>query len=282
MTSSLASRPAQLGRFEGAEPLRLRDVVVAEWTKLRSLRSTAWSFAAYVAASIGFSVLATSLYTAKWEHLGAADRRQMIEDPIGLILQPGALWGQIALCVLGAMIFTGEYSTGMIRSSMLAVPRRTPVLLAKAGVLAGLTFAVAEIVAFTSFFAGRAIISQHVPISLGDPGVLRAVVGTGIYLALTALFALSIGAVVRHVAGAITLVLALTLVLPAVSSVLPGRSGTYLADYIPGGQAGQMIMSSGHGSRTYILSPWQGLAVCCAWTAVALVFAAMSLSRRDV
>lgn len=282
MTTSVASRSALQGKFDPTEPLRLRDVVAAEWTKIRSLRSTVWSFTAFVVGSVGFSMLATSLYTAKWDHLTTADRRQMIEDPIGLILQPGALWGQIALCVLGAMIFAGEYSTGMIRSSLLAVPRRTPVLLAKAAVLAGLTFAVAEIVAFTSFFAGQAVISKHVPISLGDPGVLRAVVGAGVYLAVTALFALSIGTIVRHVAGAITLVLALTLVLPTVSGVLPGRIGTYLADYIPGGHAGQMIMSSGHGSSTYILSPWQGLAVSCAWTVLTLSLAALSLSRRDV
>lgn len=234
MTASVARRPARLGQFDPAEPLRLRDVVAAEWTKMRSLRSTAWSFAAYVALSIGFSVLATALYTARWDHLQPVDRQQMVEDPIGLILQPGALWGQIALCVLGAMIVAAEYSTGMIRSGMLAVPRRTPVLFAKAGVLAGLTFVVAEIVAFTSFFAGRAIISKHVVVSLGDPGVLRAVVGAGVYLALTALFAVSIGTIVRHVAGAITLVLALMLVLPTVSGVPPGRGGTYLADYIPG------------------------------------------------
>ena len=116
--------------------VRFQDIALSEWTKIRSLRSTAWSFAALVVVSVGFSILATSIYTANWDHLSADDRVNMVEDPIGLILQPGAAWGQIAMCVLGVLLFAGEYSTGMIRATMLAVPRRTPVLAAKFAVLA--------------------------------------------------------------------------------------------------------------------------------------------------
>ena len=243
----------------------LADVVVSEWTKLRSLRSTVWSFAALAVLSLGLTVLATSIYTAGWEKLSADDRRQMVEDPIGLILQPGALWGQIALCVLGVLIFASEYSTGMIRTTMLAVPRRTPVLAAKAIIFACATFVVAECMALLSFFVGKAIISPHVSVSLSDPGVPRAIVGTGLYLALIGLLALSIGAIVRHVAGAITLVLAMVVVVPTLGSLLPGNAGEYVSKFVPGGTAGATIMSSGRGSDS-VVSPWQGF----------------SLNRRDV
>jgi hypothetical protein len=263
------------------ERVQFRDVATSEWTKLRSLRSTGWSFAGYVLLSVGMSVLATSLYSGNWDHLSADNRRSVMQDPIGLILQPGGLWGQVAICVLGAILFATEYSTGTVCATMLAVPRRTPVLAAKAAVFAAATFVVSEVVAFTSFFLGRAIISKRVPVSMGDPGVLRAIVGSGLALAVVGLFALSIGVIVRHVAGAITLVIALITVVPTIVSALPGKLGDYLAAYLPGGGAVDTIMSSGRGSGS-VVSPWQGFAIGCAWTTIALMLAAASLRRRDV
>ncbi len=261
--------------------VRFQDIALSEWTKIRSLRSTAWSFAALVVVSVGFSILATSIYTANWDHLSADDRVNMVEDPIGLILQPGAAWGQIAMCVLGVLLFAGEYSTSMIRATMLAVPRRTPVLAAKFAVLAAVTFVVAEIVAFGSFFVGQAIMRSHVSVSLGDPDVLRAIVGYGLYLALVGVLALSIGAIVRHVAGAIVLMIALTLVLPTVFSGLPGKLGRYLSTYMPSPQAGLQVMSTGRGGDA-VVSPWQGFGVGCVWTALAVLLAITLLNKRDV
>lgn len=272
MTSVAASRP---------DRIQFGDVVASEWTKLRSLRSTTWAFVAYIALSVGFCVLATSLTTANWQHASASDRRDALDDPIGLILQPGGVWGQIAICVLGVLLFAGEYSTGMVRASMLAVPRRAPVLAAKAAVFAAVTFAVAEVVAFASFFIGRAIIAKHVLVSLGDPGVLRAVLGTGLALAVIGLFAMSLGILVRHQAGAITLTIGVVTVLPTVLSGVPGRLGEYLKTYVPGGNAVGEIMSSGHNPDS-VVSPWQGFAIACAWTAIALTLATVSLRRRDV
>jgi ABC-2 type transport system permease protein len=113
-------------------------LLLAEWTKLRSLRSTIWSLAAMVALTLGITGLATALYMGQWDSLPPADRQHLLADPIGLILQPGASYGQIAVCVLGVMVIAGEYATGMIRTSLLAVPRRTPMLAAKATVFAAL------------------------------------------------------------------------------------------------------------------------------------------------
>ncbi len=261
--------------------IRFGDVVASEWTNLRSLRSTGWSFAGYVLLSVGMSTLATSLYTGNWDHLGADDRRSMVQDPIGLILQPGGIWGQIAICLLGVILFASEYSTGTVRASMLAVPRRTPVLAAKGVVFAAVTFVVAEVVAFTSFFVGQAIISEHVSISLGDPGVLRAILGCGLYLALVGLLALSVGVIVRHLAAAIAFVITMVIALPTVANLLPDSVNDYVSTYLPGGEAGSEIMSSGRATGS-VVSPWQGFGVACAWTAIALTLAAVSLRRRDV
>jgi ABC-2 type transport system permease protein len=254
-------------------------LLLAEWTKLRSLRSTLWSLAAMVALTLGITGLATALYMGQWDSLPPADRQHLLADPIGLILQPGASYGQIAVCVLGVMVIAGEYATGMIRTSLLAVPRRTPMLAAKATVFAALVFVVAELIAFPSFFLGRANLDRHVPVSLGDPGVLRAVVGLGLYLAGMGLFALAIGALVRHVAGAIACVLGLVLVVSNLTGLLPGRLGEYVNAYLPS-NAGQQLLSSGQ-DPGQLLSPWQGFGVLCVWTALLLGAAAWQLQRRD-
>jgi ABC-2 type transport system permease protein len=265
-----SGRPARAG---------FGHLLLAEWTKLRSVRSTVWSLAVMVVVSLGVTALATTVYTARWDALEPADRRQLLADPIGLILQPGSSYGQIAVCVLGVMVIAGEYSSGMIRASLLAVPGRTAMLAAKAVVFAALVFVVAELTALTSFLLGRAILRARVAVSLADPGVLRAVVGLGLYLAVMGLLALAVGALVRHVAGAVAGTLGLVLVLSPLSLLLPGRLGQRVSAYLPG-NAGQAIMSSGQGSDA-LLSPWQGFGVLCLWAALLLGAAAWLLERRD-
>ena len=120
---------------------------------------------------------------------------------------PGGLalgFAQIPLCVLGVLVITSEYATGMISSSVLAVPRRTPMLAAKAVVFTAVALAAGEILAFVSFLSAQAIIGHHLPESLGDTSTLRAVFGVGLYLAVLGLMSLAIGAMVRHTAAAIT------------------------------------------------------------------------------
>jgi ABC-2 type transport system permease protein len=263
-----------------AEPA-LADVARSEWLKLRSLRSTGWTIAATIVVSLGMCLLATSLYSSQWSTLSSAEREELRQDPIGLILQPGLQWGQIAICVLAVLAITGEYGTGAIRSSLLAVPTRTPLLGAKALVVALVTFGLGELIAFASFAIGAPIVSRHVPVGLGDDGVLRALLGTGVFLALTSLLALGIATIVRNTAAGITTVIALVTVVPAATSFLPGRLGEYLSTYLPGGQAGLSIMSSGH--DTYLtVGPWTGLVVAAGWAAVALSLAAIALRHRDV
>jgi ABC-2 type transport system permease protein len=259
---------------------RAAQLLRSEWTKLRSLRSTVWSLAALVVLSVGLTAVATAVYTSQWDTLAAADRALVRADSIGLILQPAVSYGQIALCVLGVLVVGGEYSAGTIRTSLLAVPRRPALLAAKATVFAAVVFVVAELIAASSFLLGQAVLRRHVAISLGDPGVPRALVGFGLYCAAVGLFALAVGAIVRHVAGAIATVLALVLVMPISTSFVPGRAGDYLAAYLPGGTAGQAILSTG-AQPDAVVSPWQGLGVMCVWTAVLLGLAGLLLVRRD-
>lgn len=243
------------------------------------MRSTLWSLTFLVIVTLGLSALFTWVNDHQWAQSDASDRASIVADPTSLILGTGFLFGQLTVCVLGVLVMAGEYSTGSIRSSLLAVPKRTPMLAAKCAVFAALVFVFGELVSFPSFLVGAKILHNHAPVSLGDPGVLRAVIGGGLYLAVLGLFALAIGALVRHTAGAITGVIAFVLVLAPVSQLIPGNVGKHVHAYLPS-TAGQLIAQA-HQSKTDLLSPWQGFGVFCVWTAVLLAIAGWLLNRRD-
>jgi ABC-type transport system involved in multi-copper enzyme maturation permease subunit len=254
-------------------------VVIAEWTKLRSVRSTVWSLILFVLLDLGFTVLVTAATMSQWTNADPGTRAAIIADPTSLILGAGLNLGQLTICVLGVMVIASEYSTGMIRASLLAVPRRVPVLAAKALVFGLVVLVGGVVVSFVSFFVGAAIVHGKVPVSLGDPGVLRAVIGGGLYLTVLGLFALAIGAIVRNTAAGITGVIGFVLVLAPLARLLPGSFGDYVHAYLPS-EAGRLITQA-HQARDDLLSPWQGYAVFCAWTALLLLIAALLLNRRD-
>jgi ABC-2 type transport system permease protein len=254
-------------------------LLLAEWTKLRSVRSTMWSLVLLVILVPGLTVLLTWLTISQWSKADADTRAQIVADPTGTILGAGFQLGQLTIAVLGVMVIATEYSTGMIRASLLAVPKRTPMLAAKATVFAVLVFVFGEIVAFPSFFIGAAVLHSHAPVSIGDPGVLRAVIGAGLYLTVLGLFALAIAAIVRHTAGAITGVIAFILVLAPLTQLLPGRVGKHIHAYMPT-EAGQLI-GRAHQAKIDLLTPLQGFGVFCIWTAVLLAIATYLLNRRD-
>jgi ABC-type transport system involved in multi-copper enzyme maturation permease subunit len=253
----------------------------SEWTKIRSVRSTVWTLAAFVVVTIGFTVLLTSLISANWnsgdDH--ASRNATIVADPVSFILGAGFGLGQLTICVLGALLITTEYSTGVIRASLLAVPRRIPMLAAKAVVFAALILVLSEIVCLAVFFIGSAILHSHVAVSLGDPNVARAVIGSGLYLTVLGLLALAIGALIRHTAGAISTVIGVVLILPILTGLLPGTVGAHINAYLPE-QAGVLIGQS-HRAADDLLSAWQGFGVLCLWTAVLLGAAIYLLRRRD-
>jgi ABC-type transport system involved in multi-copper enzyme maturation permease subunit len=167
----------------------------------------------------------------------------------------------------------------MIRASLLAVPKRLPMLAAKAIVFTVLILVVGEAVSFASFAIGAPILHSKVPVSLSDSGALRAVVGGGLFLAMLSLFALAIGAIVRHTAAAITGVIGFVFLLAPLSQLLPGSLGKHIHAYLPT-EAGHMIAQS-HPAKDDLLSPWQGHGVFALWTAALLVISAVLLQRRD-
>ena len=249
-------RPAA-GRHAG-----FANLLRAEWTKIRSVRSTVWTLVIFVVVCIGFTALITWLTETHWYGPKAAPRDiRAIADPVGFILGTGVGLGQLAIGVLGVLVITSEYSTGVIRASLLAVPRRLPVLAAKAVVFAVLLLVVTEIVAFCSFFVGSAILHAHVQVSLSGSGVTRAVVGAGLYLTVLGLLALAIGTMIRHTAGAISTIIGVVFVLPILSGLLPSSWGAHINAYLPE-QAGTLITHTQEQSGD-LLSPGRGSG-CCA------------------
>ncbi|GAA2006613.1 ABC transporter permease subunit [Catenulispora subtropica] len=254
-------------------------LLAMEWTKFRSVRSTVFSLLIFIVLTLGLAALFTWLTVNQWDKIDPDQRASYQRDAVGNILGGGFFLGQLAICVLGTMVITTEYSTGMIRASLLAAPKRIPMLAAKAVVFATVTFVVAEIVSFGAFGIGAPILHSKVEVSLSDPGVLRALLGAGLYLTMLGLFAMAIGALVRHTAGAITAVIGFVLVLAPLAQLLPGSLGKHVHAYLPT-EAGHLVAQSVQGPKD-LLSPWQGYGVFCLWTAALLVLAGWLLKRRD-
>jgi ABC-type transport system involved in multi-copper enzyme maturation permease subunit len=275
-------------------------LLLAEWTKIRSVRSTLWTLVVFAVVSLGLTALLTWLTLRAINAGGAGDRSSaIVADPVGFILGTGLGLGQLAICVLGALVITTEYSSGTIRASLLAVPRRIPVLLAKGLVFAALVLVAGEAVAFCSYFIGAAVLQGHdvsvtltvahhtvtvhhrITVSLSQPGVARSVTGAGLYLTVLGLFALAIGALIRHTAGAISAVIGLVLVIFPITALLPYSWGAHIHAYMP--TVAGMLITSDHptSSAAQLLSPWEGFGVFCGWTALLLAAAAYQLQRRD-
>ncbi|WP_433461422.1 ABC transporter permease subunit [Spirillospora sp. CA-128828] len=276
MTTATATPAAEPAGHDRAGFGRL---MVAEWTKIRTVRSTLWSLILLVVLDLGFTALFIGLTVGQWDNADAGDRAQIIADPVSTILGSGFFLSQLTVCVLGVLVIASEYSTGMIRASLLAVPRRLPMLWAKALVFALVVLVLGVAVSFASFFIGAAILADKVQVSLGDEGVLRAVIGGGLYLAMLGLFALAIGAIVRHPAGGITGVIGFVLVLAPLAALLPGSIGDHVHAYLPS-EAGTLIAKA-HQGPDDLLTPWQGYGVFALWTAALLALAAVLLKRRD-
>ncbi len=275
MTSvSLAEALPRLAH--GGRVTQLR-VALSEWTKLHSLRSTRWSLGVAVVLTIGFSCLFAAILSSHWGHMSPHERAD--HHPLD-VAQAGINVSQLAIMVLGVLVMTGEYSTGMIRSTFIAVPKRLPVLWAKLGVFAIVTFALMLPSVLIAFFASQAILSRHhiLQISFSHPGVARAVVGGAVYLMLIGMFALAIGAIVRNTAGGIATFVGLFFVIPPLLNVLPTSWMNAVNPYIPN-SAGRSIFQLTHSSHS--LSPAGGLALFVGYTAAAIAIAAILLVRRD-
>jgi ABC-2 type transport system permease protein len=281
MTATSPAAPASVPSVPGTTyRIGFGHLMASEWTKIRSVRSTVWTLIIFVVVTVGLTALFAWLTESHWTGPKAGPRdARVITDPVSFILGAGIGLGQLAICVLGALVITTEYSTGVIHSSLLAVPRRLWMLAAKSTVFAILMLVVAEVIVFCSFFVGALILHSRVQVSLSDPNVTRAVVGGGLYLTVLGLFSLGIGGIIRHTAGAITTAIGVVFVLPILSGLLPSSWGAHINAYLPE-QAGSLIDQT-HETAGQLLSPWQGFGVFCIWAALMLAGAAYMLSHRD-
>jgi ABC-2 type transport system permease protein len=251
-------------------------VLASEWVKFRSLRSTYFALAAAVVAVIGFGSLFAGVVASNYSTLDAAERARIIPAAVSL---RGVFLAQLIIAVLGALVVTGEYGTGMIKASLAAAPTRLPVLWAKAAVFAVVTYVLMTASAFVVFFCGQALLrAQHIETSLSQPGVLRAVVGAGLYLTVVGLLGVAFGWIIRHTAGAISTLLGLLLVVPVLAEALPQNWAIHINPYLPS-NAGQRIFALR--SDVGDLAPWTGFTVFCAYLVVAIAVGAVLLTRRD-
>jgi ABC-2 type transport system permease protein len=250
-------------------------VARSEWTKLKSVRSTRWSLLVAVVATIGIAALACAVVAHHYPQMNARDRADFNPLDVSFV---GVQLAQLAIGVLGVLVITGEYSTGMIRSTMCAVPKRLPVLWAKAAVYGLVTLALMLPATLIAFFVGQAFLHrQHITIPFSDPGVPRAVVGAALYLVVVGLFGLGLGAITRNTAGGIATFAAIMFVLPPLMNVLPASWNRAASPYLPLA-AGEAIMSITPGDR---LAPWVGLVLFTGYAAVAIAVAAILMIRRD-
>jgi ABC-type transport system involved in multi-copper enzyme maturation permease subunit len=271
--SFAASLPPASGRSGFIGMLR------SEWTKLRTVRSTMWSLLAMAAISIGLMSLFAWVSMRRWDRFDPEERLSLAHRPLEIILARPVFIAQLVVAVLGVMVISAEYTTGMIRSTLQAQPRRMTVLAAKVTVFAALMLVVGEALSFAAFFLGRQLIAAHIPVQLSDPGVARSVVGAGLYIAMLGLFSLAFGAIIRHTAGAITAVLGLILIVSNLTNLLPDSWGAHINAWMPT-NAGQLIYEPTL-APDHLLTQWQGYAVFGGWTALLLAVAAVLLVRRD-
>ena len=252
-------------------------VVVSEWTKLRTLRSTLWSLLVAAVLTVGFPVLFAAVTSSHWGHMSPGERARRQPLDIGLA---GVNVSQLAIGVLGVLVITGEYSTGMIRATMSAVPKRLPVLWAKVAVFAAVSFLLMVPVVLAGFFASQAILSRHhiLQISFSHPGVARALLGGALYVAILGVFTLGIGAIVRNTAGGIATFVGIMFVIPPLMNVLPSSWNNAISLYLPDA-AGRSIFALTHGAHS--LSPAGGLALFCGYAVASVGIAAVLLVRRD-
>jgi ABC-2 type transport system permease protein len=279
LPGELAPEPEGMRNALHAGWASLREALHAEWTKLRTLPGTPWLLAAIIAATVAVSTAATSAV--------ACPAGGCSVDPAKLSLT-GIDLGQAVVAILAVLAISGEYSTGMIRTTLAAVPRRGTVLAAKAAVLTGLVLAAGTIAVLGCLLVGGLILPGHgftpahgyPPLSLGDGPVLRAAAGSVLYLALIALLSLGVATIIRDSGAAIGTVLGLLYLSPIIAAVVSSPHWHNSIERYAPMSAGLAIQAT-TGLRTLPISPWGGLGVLAAWAAAALLGGGLLLRLRD-
>jgi ABC-2 type transport system permease protein len=241
-------------------------VVAAEWTKFSTLRSTWITTGISVVLLIALGTIASASFTG--DNLTSID-----------LALSGSTLAALSVGVLGALLGAGEYTTGMIRATLAAVPRRLPVLWSKSVVAGAAAFITMTAGAFAAFALGSAVLNDKTSgLGFGDDGVLRALLGAGLYLGLVAVLGVALGMLVRSSAGAITILAGALLIVPGLAALLPDSISDTISPYLPS-NAGSAVMALTQADGT--LAPWTGLAVFAGYVVLALAVAAFRLKKTD-
>lgn len=251
-------------------------VLRSEWTKVRTVRSTVWTLAAATLLTIVVSGLFCLLFRSQWDNLSPRDR--LAFDPTSQSLS-GLWFGQLALITFGVLIISSEYSTGMIRASLAAVPQRGALYASKIAIAAAITFLLGLVISFVSFFVGQAVLGSSHSTSIGEPGVLRAVFGAGLYMTLMVLFSVGVATMLRSPLLSLGILIPFFFLISGILSAVPGAKN--VARYFPD-RAGQRIMQATTppgDSAPY--GPWGGLGIMALWVAAALIGGYLLLKKRD-
>ncbi|CAN5141020.1 ABC transporter permease [soil metagenome] len=272
-----ATAPAVHNPAQHASKVRLTPggILRSEWIKLRSLRSTVWSYAVLLVIQIAIGLLITSVAVSRGSGTEAG---RLLEAPgfAALGATAGVNFGQLVVSVLGVLVISGEYSTGQIRSTFAAVPKRLPVLWAKAAVFGVVTFAVSLVAILLTYLVTWPILSgAGVTSNLFDSDVYLKLLGGAGYLALIGLLALALGAVLRNTAGGIAAALGLLLVVPVIFGLIPADWAHSVSDWLPGNAGASLFQSGG------VFEWWQGLLILLGWITVVGAAAAVLMKRRD-
>jgi ABC-2 type transport system permease protein len=267
-TSSTASARVQVQR------VTFPRVLHSEWIKLWSLRSTTLTLAAAVLTMVAMGWIIAWATNRNWSELRPDE--QAAFSAIDFTLA-GSNLAQLAIGVLGVLLITGEYATGMIRATFGAVPRRLPVLWAKATLYAAVTFVLMLLASLAAFLGGQQLLGTH-GTTLSAPGAVRAVVGVAGYLTLIGVFAVALGFIIRSTAGGVATLFGLLLVLPGLGLLLPSSWEDRILPYLPSNAGSTMF---GTHTAADSLSPGVSLLVLLAWVAAALAAAALLVTKRD-
>ena len=262
-----------------APPLKVTQgrVVRSESTKFRSLRSTMYTLLVAVVLMIGIGAVFSAVNASQYHTFSVSAKATF--QPISTSLT-GVVFAVVAFGVLGVLLMSGEYSTGMIRASLTVVPRRLPVLWAKLVVFSSAIFSISLVASFVSFFVGQALLSSHhLNVAITAPGSLRSVIGAALYVTVAGLIGVSLGALFRNTAAGIATFAGVFFVLPPLTGLLPASISNHLAPYLPSNAGGSLW--GGSATVHNALSPWTGFALLCGYAVVLIAAAAWRLRRAD-
>ena len=278
MAATTVQPPARVGLElpRSAGQATFAGALRSEFTKIRSVRSTYWTLLAMFVVVVGFGALAC------WGRASHGGTAGPFFDPTRQSLA-GLYIGQLIIGVLGVLVISSEYSTGMIRTTLTTNPHRGMMIAAKAVVFTAVALVSSLITAFVSFFLGQALMaSHHMGTSIGSPNVLRAVIGGALFLTACGVLAFGLGLLLRHTAAGIGTVVGLLFVVTILINFLPQSWQNDVDKWIPALAGGQIWMTSSEPpGNTPMFSAWPSFAILCGYAAIAVAAGWLLFRKRD-